>query len=148
MTFVRYFNGIDQSSVSPSIRVSMLYHWLPQTEDGEDDRVLDNGREDAQDARHNKGLNSIETCGGRGGGICSVTRNNDCKIIWLSYFAALKVLMMTRNRMTSRDILPGTTWCMSRFKWIRCRDAIQMIHTLGSIMKLIQDTVTKRMHGM
>ena len=112
MTFVRNFNSIDQSSVSPSIRVSMLYHWLPQTEDGEDNCVFNDGCEDAQDADHNEGLDGIETCGGGGGRICSVA----IKKLWqsffhliLSYFAALKVLMITRNKMTSKDIRPGTT---------------------------------------
>ena len=46
---------------------------------------------------------------------------NDC------YLTALKVLMMTRKRMTKSDILPGTT--------------------LGSMMKLIQDTVTNKKQG-
>ena len=76
MTFVRYFNSIDQSSISPSVRVSMLRHRLPQTEDGEDDSILDDRCKDAQDAGHNKRLNGIETCGGRGGGISSVGDNN------------------------------------------------------------------------
>ena len=50
----------------------MLQNSLPQTEDGEDDSVLDDRCKDAQDAGHNKCLNSIETCGGWGGGIGSV----------------------------------------------------------------------------
>jgi len=41
---------------------------------------------------------------------------------------SLKTFVMTRKRTTRRDILPGTTF--------------------GSIMKLIQDTVTNRIHGM
>lgn len=40
----------------------------------------------------------------------------------------LKTFMMTRNKMTSSDILPGTTF--------------------GSMMKLIQDTVTNKIQGM
>ena len=50
----------------------MLHNRLPQTEDGEDDSVLDDRCKDAQDAGHNKCLNSIETCGGWGGRIGSV----------------------------------------------------------------------------
>ena len=42
----------------------MLYNRSPQTEDGEDDRVLNDRREDAQDASHNEGLDGIETSGG------------------------------------------------------------------------------------
>jgi len=40
----------------------------------------------------------------------------------------LKTLIVTRKMITSRDILPGITF--------------------GSIMKLIQETITNRQHGM
>ena len=81
MTFVRYFNSIDQSSISLSVRVSMFHHRLPQAKDGEDDSVLDDRCKDAQDAGNNKCLNGIETCGGRRGGIGSVGDNNYCDSI-------------------------------------------------------------------
>ncbi len=42
----------------------MLYNRSPQTEDGEDDRVLDDRRKDAQYAGHDIGLDGIETRGG------------------------------------------------------------------------------------
>ena len=55
----------------------MLHNRSPQTEDGEDDRVLNDRREDAQDASHNEGLDGIETRGGRGGRICPTAGRNN-----------------------------------------------------------------------
>ena len=88
---------------------------LPQCQDSQDDGILYNCTENTADARHDESLDSIEVTRSRGRGIVS-NKMQGCQLklaiglILSTYFTALKVLMMTRKRITKSDILPGTTW--------------------------------------
>ena len=107
-----------------------------------------------------------------------------------TYFTLLKTFMMTRNKITSSDILPGTTYSrygnhqkqpntnirhkilqkvkfykqhvfiatcklMTNLFILSCKTKHICLHimsslkiTFGSMIKLIQETVTNKMHGM
>ena len=58
--------------------------------------------------------------------------------------AWLNMPMMTRKRMTRRDILPGTTFTRER----EHQNTAANILTKGSMRKLIQDTTTNITQGI